>query len=111
MQRVVNVTDLPTGALEAACAFHRAWVPQVMDTLRLAGSPLDSVLIVLPPAGHAHREWRAAAMRMLAREAAPIRVNGIALEDDADVLERCRRFFEQAPGVTGHYLPIEPARP
>jgi hypothetical protein len=63
-----------------------------------------AVLIVVPEADHTHGEWRLAAARMLARMAAPARVNLIGC-DAADDVAQFAAYLERAPGVTGQYLP------
>jgi hypothetical protein len=65
-------------------------------------------VLIFPPAPHDHRGWRLAAVQDLAREAAPRRVNGIVGADDTAIAET-QAWLEQAPGVTGQLLAVEPA--
>ena len=62
------------------------------------------MLIVVPEADHTHGEWRLAAARMLAREAAPVRVNIVGCDTSAD-LQVIASYLAASPGVTGQYLP------
>ena len=101
MQRQIEVAALPDGALDAAgtfMAFHLEAARAV-----LADPDCTALAIVLPPAGHDHRDWRLALARDLAREAAPRRVNLVAGPAGSG-REELLRFLAQAPGVTGHYL-------
>lgn len=104
MQTVLVVVGLPSAPLEAAAAFHARWLPEARRRLgELAGED-RALLIALPPADHAHAEWRLAVTRMLAREAAPARVNCVGC-DDPDALTKFSEYLAAAPGVTGQYLP------
>ncbi|MBA4007626.1 MAG: hypothetical protein C0486_02450 [Erythrobacter sp.] len=101
MQRQIEVTLLPTSALDAQTTFMALH----LETARalLADPATTSLAILLPPAAHGHRDWRLALARDLAREVAPSRVNivsGHPGEARNDVL--C--FLADAPGVTGQYL-------
>lgn len=101
MQRQLEVTLLPEGALDAQTAFM-AFHLEAARAL-LAKPETTALAILLPPAAHGHRDWRLALARDLAREAAPRRVNivsGHPGEARNDVL----RFLADAPGVTGQYL-------
>lgn len=104
MQVVLTVTNLPSGPADAAAAFHTEWLP--LARRRIGGIAGDdrALLLALPEADHTHGEWRLAAVRMLAREAAPVRVNCAGCDDPA-TLERIAEFLAAAPGVTGQYLP------
>jgi hypothetical protein len=102
MMRQIEVGLLPESALDAACAFM-AFHLEAARVL-LAQPDCTALAIILPPAGHDHRDWRLALARDLAREAAPKRVNivaGIA----GETREQTLRFLADAPGVTGQYLP------
>lgn len=101
MQRQIEVTALPDGPLDAAgavMAFH-------LEPARaaLADPETTALVIILPPAGHDHRDWRLALARDLAREAAPKRVNLLA-GAEGEARAAALRFLADAPGVTGHYL-------
>jgi len=105
VQRQLEVTLLPEGALDAQTAFM-AFHLEAARAL-LAKPETTALAILLPPAAHGHRDWRLALARDLAREAAarevPGRVNivsGHPGEARNDVL----RFLADAPGVTGQYL-------
>ncbi|MCZ8135319.1 MAG: hypothetical protein O9266_03365 [Porphyrobacter sp.] len=101
MQRQIEVTALPDGPLDAAgavMAFH-------LEAARaaLADPEVTALVVMLPPAGHDHRDWRLALARDLAREAAPKRVNVLA-GGEGEARKAALRFLADAPGVTGHYL-------
>ena len=67
----------------------------------------EELALIFPTAPHDHRAWRLAVVQDLARSAAPKRVNGIVGEDEAAI--SCTvAWLEQAPGVTGQLLAVEP---
>jgi hypothetical protein len=101
VQRQIEVAVLPDAPLDAAgavMAFH-------LEAARaaLADPEATALVIMLPPAGHDHRDWRLALARDLAREAAPKRVNVLA-GGQGEARKAALRFLADAPGVTGHYL-------
>jgi hypothetical protein len=100
---LVRVGALPEGALDAAAGFHAQVLPQLREAL--AGSGEDLAL-VFAPANHEHRAWRLAAVQQLAREHAPIRVNGIET-DDEEALAAALAYVQNAPGLTGHLLRLD----
>lgn len=101
MQTAIRVATLPDGALEAAEAFRAR--PLVNAEEMLAQG--DDVVFVLPPASFDHADWRTAMAHDLARAHAPARVNIIAGADDAAIIATLS-YLENAPGVTGQYLPL-----
>ena len=98
----VWVPGLPEAPLDAAREFHERTVADV----RKAFERYASVTIVFPLADHTHRAWRLAAVRELAREGAPVRVNAIAGDDenDRDAIEGVLDFLRGTPGMTGQLL-------
>lgn len=97
MRRLV-VTGLALDSGSAAEGFYREWLPRARELL----SAGDDVVLCFAPGDHAQRGWRLAAIQDLARQAAPLRVNGVAgagPEIDAIVA-----YLADAPGVTGQYL-------
>jgi hypothetical protein len=99
--RQLDIGPLPEAALDAAgavMAFH-------LTTARalLAEPETTALAIILPPAPTAHRDWRLALARDLAREAAPKRVNLVA-GAPGEACNAVLRFLADAPGVTGQYL-------
>lgn len=96
MERI-DARDLPTGALDAAAAFHARIVPQARA---LAACDLA---ILFAPADHRHAGWRAAAIGELARAAAPARVNAV-VSDNAEMIGQICAYLAAAPGVTGQVL-------
>jgi hypothetical protein len=98
-QEVLRVTGLPDTPLDAAAAFHQAWLPQ-------ARAIADDLVLLLPEAGHQHRAWRLAAVQELAREAAPRRVNAIAGNQE-DAIAEAAAFLAGAPGITGQLLAVD----
>ena len=101
MMRQIEVGLLPEAALDAAGAFMAFHLEAARHAL---GDPDCTALsIILPPAGHDHRDWRLALARDLAREAAPRRVNVVA-GAPGEARSQVLRFLADAPGVTGQYL-------
>lgn len=97
---VLRIDDLPPEPLAAAARFHGEVVPAL---------PCDAdLLLVLAPADHTHREWRAAAVAALARAHAPRRINAIATGNDAGIASALA-FLAKADGLTGQYLPLDDA--
>ena len=68
--------------------------------------PGEDIVLLFPPADYTHRAWRVAVLRDLAREYAPIRVNGVASDDEA-AIAAALQYLAQAPGVTGQYWPLD----
>jgi hypothetical protein len=101
VQRQLEVTLLPDGALDAQTAFMALHLDAVRALL--AEPETTALAIVLPPAPRDHRDWRLALARDLAREAAPKRVN-IVSGHRGEALAATLRFLADAPGVTGQYL-------
>jgi len=101
MQLQIEVGTLPDSPLDASGAFMAFYLEAARALL--ADPACSALVIILPPAGRDHRDWRRALARDLAREAAPRRVNvvaGIPGTARNDVLH----FLADAPGVTGQYL-------
>ncbi|WP_284124840.1 Rossmann fold domain-containing protein [Parerythrobacter aestuarii] len=101
-QAVLDCGRLPDGAAEAARVFYSDWLPKV--TGALAGE-VDTLAIVMNVADYDHADWRRAVAHDLARQHAPKRVNVVSGEGAA--LAATLAYLECAPGVTGHYLPLE----
>lgn len=100
MQEVLHIPSLPASALDAAAEYHSLHLPHLRELLV---GPADSLAIVLPAAPYNHDDWRRAAARDLAREAAPVRVNIVAGGDESAIAAMLA-YLEGAPGVTGQYL-------
>ncbi|MEO0062662.1 MAG: hypothetical protein RLZZ08_1222 [Pseudomonadota bacterium] len=101
VQAVLRVGDLPQAPLDAAAAFHADWLPAAR-----AAMGNGDLVIVFQPAGHDHRAWRLAVVQELAREAAPLRVNGISGVDEAAIAETAA-YLVSAPGITGQMLAVD----
>jgi hypothetical protein len=101
MQRQIAVAALPDSPLDAASAFM-AFHLEAARAL-LADPETTALAVILPPAGHDHRDWRLALARDLAREAAPRRANVVA-GPPGEARAAILGFLANAPGVTGHYL-------
>lgn len=99
---LLRVEGLPAGTLEAAAQFHAEALPGIIAAL---GEGRDLVL-VFPAADHTHKGWRLAAIQQLARDAAPLRVNGLAGGDEAAVAAAAA-YLAGAPGVTGQLLALD----
>ena len=101
-QAVLNVAGLPAAPLDAAAAFHADHLPRARAALAEAGA----LAVLFEPAGPEHRGWRLAAVRELAREAAPKRVNAIVTTDD-DASAETLAYLESASGITGQLLAVD----
>ena len=101
-QAVLRVESLPDSAVEAASAFHAEYLPQALGLL---DGDADNLAIVLPAAFYDHDDWRRALARDLARAHAPKRINVIG-SDDPTAVTAALAYCDAAPGVTGHYLPL-----
>ncbi len=105
-QGVRRITHLPEAPLAAADHFHSRLVPGLLADL--AGLPPGGdMVLVFPPADHAHGGWRKAAVQDLARAAAPDhRLNAIVGTHDPDI-ELALAYLANAPGVTGQVLELD----
>lgn len=101
-QAVLRIDRLPEHALDAAAEFHARWAPQA---LQLVANGTPALTIVVPPAAYDHAGWRRAAVRDLARRAAPARVNMVAGEE-GEALAATLDYLAAAPGVTGQLLAV-----
>ncbi|MEO6718510.1 MAG: Rossmann fold domain-containing protein [Novosphingobium sp.] len=99
----LRVGLLPEGALAAAAEFHAQVLPKAY--VRLAENP-GHLTLVFAPAGHSHRAWRLAAIQSLAREFAPVRVNGLA-SDSEPAITQALAYLQTAAGVTGQLLELD----
>lgn len=96
---LVRVGVLPDEPLCAAARFHADFLPQIAP----AGDA--ALTLVFDPADHTHREWRLAVVQGLARRLAPMRVNAVASADEV-AIAAADTYLDNAPGVTGQYLPL-----
>ena len=101
-QAVLKIGQLPDDALGAASAFHADWVGRVRAQVAVGAA---EIAIVMPRAPVDHTDWRRAAARDLARTLAPVRVNVLSGTDEA-AISAMLTYLGNAPGVTGHYLPL-----
>lgn len=99
------IEHLPDAPLAAASAFHARHLPLIASGLATAS---DGLVILFPAADHTHTAWRLAAVQGLAREQAPKRVNAVA-GTGGPAIAAAVAYLEQADGVTGQYLPTDPA--
>ena len=97
-----GLSDAP---LDAAAEFHASYLPRIRHNV--AVQPPDALALVFEPAGHEHRAWQLAVVQELARELSPTRVNAI-VGDDETALKEAMDYLEQAPGVTGQLLSLQP---
>ena len=95
---VIDASDLPGRPLDAAARFHSEVVPRTREAL----AQENDVVVVFAPADHTHRGWRLSAIQELAREAAPLRVNGVS--GGGGDLAEMHAFLACAPGITGQLL-------
>ena len=100
--RVVHIGVLPDAPLAAAAAFYAEYLPLALAAVA-EGEP---VTLVFGAADYRHRGWRAEVLAGLAREAAPVRVNGLA-GGDAAAIDAALAWLALAPGVTGQLLALD----
>ncbi len=98
---LIRVEGLPADPLDAAARFYAEVAPQV------AQSGDAVVTLLFPPADHAHRGWREAAVASLARALAPRRVNAM-VGDEAIAIAATLAWLEGAEAMTGQLLPLAP---
>lgn len=103
MQAVVRLPDLPADAVDAAGAFYREHMALVRDAL---ADNVTCITVVFPPASHDHRDWRRAAIASLARQNAPIRVNGL-VGSEGGAMHKVLAWLAGAPGLTGQLLVVD----
>ena len=101
------VNELPEGAVEAAEEFYVRVLPALLADLANPPSTDEHLLVVFDRAPHDHRAWMLAAIQILARHAAPRRVNGIVRAAGAD-FRSASGFVANAAGVTGQLLSLAP---
>ena len=103
--RLIPARVLPDDPLDASAEFLSRVVPEVRAAI---GAADLAACIVFDPADHRHRGWRLAAIQSLGREAAPGRVNAVAVAvAEEATLRSAVTYLETAPGVTGQYLPLD----
>lgn len=95
----VRIAGLPDDPLEAAAVFHAE------HAARLRAAATDLV-IAFPMAGHTHKGWRLAAVQMLARAIAPLRVNAVSGGTDA-AIAAAFEYLARAPGLTGQLISLD----
>ena len=107
-QAVLVAGAMPHAPLDAAAAFHAVDLPRARALLTAGGD----LAIRFPPADHPHRAWRLAIVQELAREAAPLRVNGVEGHDDPATAATIA-WLADAPAITGQLFSVagNPAAP
>ena len=98
---LVRIKGLPDDPLQAAAAFHAE------HAAGLRGTASD-LLLVFPAADYTHRGWRLAAVQMLARAKAPLRINAVA-SDSAAAITAASEYLARAPGLTGQLISLDDA--
>jgi hypothetical protein len=101
-QTLLWIERLPEGALDAATLFHSRDLPLAREALR----DTDAIALIFAAAPFNHRGWRLAAVRDLAREAAPKRVNGVT-GDASQAIAETVAWLERAAGITGQLLTVD----
>lgn len=101
---IYAVEGLPDAPLAAAARFHAHHVP-LIEQAAAAGAGLT---IVFPAADHTHRGWRLAAVQMLARALAPLRINALSGGSSAAV-GAAADYLARAPGLTGQLISLDDA--
>jgi hypothetical protein len=109
-QVVLQPSYLPDGPLEAAARFYAEEIPLLRKLLEHEaaenGEAVDALMIVFPVAGKPHQGWQLAVIQSLARELAPLRVNGLT-GGGADALQQATQWLAAAPGITGQLLSVQ----
>ena len=100
--RVGQVSDDP---LAASAAFFAEVLPRVLGAID-AGT--RDLVLVFAAGGYGQRDWRRAVIATLAREKAPVRVNGLVSDDEA-AIQAGLRYLAAAPAITGHCLTLDGA--
>ncbi len=104
----LHVLGLPGTATEAAREFYAVHLPTIHAALDAGRAKQGEFTLTLmfPSADHTHAGWRLAAVQGLAREAAPVRINGLVGDDEA-ALKQALAYLADAPGITGQLLTVE----
>jgi hypothetical protein len=72
--------------------------------------PVDSIVVAFGYGGHEHKDWQLAALRTLARDVAPKRINGIVASDceleTLNAIDEVVAWLAAAPGITGQLLAV-----
>jgi len=100
---VIRVEQQSDDPLAESAAFHAEVLPAVLSAIAMGQGDL---VLVFSADSHAQRDWRRATIATLAREKAPVRVNGLAGDDEAAIAAGLR-YLAAAPAITGHYLPLD----
>lgn len=100
---LIEAGHLPDMALDATAAFHETLVPQARALLMQG----RDVVVLFAAADITHDDWRLAAIRQLAREGAPARVNGVVVAADQAATQEAIRFAQSSPGITGQILKVD----
>jgi hypothetical protein len=100
--RLLRVEPLPGDALAAAARFHAEVLPRALAECELG----ETLTLLFGPADHRHRAWRLAAIQGLSRHFAPVRVNGLASNDER-AIAAALAYLETAEGVTGQLLRLD----
>ena len=99
---IYEVDGLPDAPLAAAAQFHARHVPLI----ELAAAAGEALTIAFPTADHTHHGWRLAAVQMLARALAPLRVNAVSGGSGAAV-GAAADYLARAPGLTGQLISLD----
>lgn len=102
---LLRIEGLPTDPLAAAAEFHTTWLPKVRQALAQTS---ELLVLQFPVADHTHRTWRLATVQGMAREYAPLRVNGVESESAAAIAS-ASAYLAAAPGLTGQLLSLADA--
>lgn len=95
----VRIAGLPDDPLEAAAEFHARHVPELRATT-------EDLLVAFPAADHTHRGWRLAAVQMIARAKAPLRINAVSGGSE-EAIAAAAEYLARAPGLTGQLISLD----
>lgn len=103
----LRITGLPAAPSAAAAVFHADWLGQA-SALLVPSSTVEDLVLLFPPTDHTHAAWRLAAVQSLAREHAPLRINGVESDNEAGIAAALA-YLAAAEGVTGQLLRLDSA--
>lgn len=102
MQTVLRIDELPEVPLDAS---HHFQVNHLDEALVELERSADHLVVILPSSASDHDDWRRTLARDLARKFTPKRAVVLGGGSD-DAQAKMLAFLDNAPGVTGQYLPL-----
>ena len=103
--------DCPQAALQDLEAYLDQ-CPQATDAESLRRrlpelrAATEDLLVAFPAADHTHRGWRLAAVQMIARAKAPLRINAVSGGSE-EAIAAAAEYLARAPGLTGQLISLD----